>query len=51
MDPEGSKRALQAEFVDFTAGSDHQVWAEGSFRVPAIYLNDWPDRYIHTECG
>ena len=20
----------------------------GSFRIPAIYLNDWPDRYIHT---
>ncbi|HEX4959513.1 MAG TPA: M28 family peptidase [Thermoanaerobaculia bacterium] len=48
VDPEGSKRALQAEFVDFTEGSDHQVWSEGSFRVPAIYLNDWPDRYIHT---
>jgi len=48
IDPEGSKRALQAEFVDFTEGSDHQVWAEGSWRVPAIYLNDWPDRYIHT---
>jgi hypothetical protein len=24
------------------------VWTEGSFRVPAIYFNDWPDRYIHT---
>jgi aminopeptidase YwaD len=48
IDPEGSKRALQAEFVDFTEGSDHQVWTEGSWRVPAIYLNDWPDRYIHT---
>ena len=48
VDPEGSKRALQAEMVDFTEGSDHQVWSEGSWRVPAIYLNDWPDRYIHT---
>jgi aminopeptidase YwaD len=48
VDAEGSKRALQAEFVDFTEGSDHQVWTEGSWRVPAIYLNDWPDRYIHT---
>jgi aminopeptidase YwaD len=48
VDPEGSKRALQAEFVDFTEGSDHQVWSEGSWRVPSIYLNDWPDRYIHT---
>jgi hypothetical protein len=24
------------------------VYAEGAFRVPVIYLNDWPDRYIHT---
>ena len=48
VDPEGTKDALQAELVPFTSGSDHQVWAEGSFRVPAIYLNDWPDRYIHT---
>ncbi len=48
VDPEGSKRALQAAFVDFTEGSDHQVWSEGSWRVPTIYLNDWPDRYIHT---
>ena len=24
------------------------MWSEGSCRVPAIYLNDWPDRYIHT---
>jgi hypothetical protein len=48
VDAEGSKRALQAELVDFTEGSDHQVWTEGSWRVPAIYLNDWPDRYIHT---
>jgi aminopeptidase YwaD len=47
-DPEGGKRALQAELADYTEGSDHQVWTEGSFRVPAIYLNDWPDRYIHT---
>jgi aminopeptidase YwaD len=48
IDPEGSKRALQAEMTDFTEGSDHQVWTEGSFRVPAIYMNDWPDRTIHT---
>jgi aminopeptidase YwaD len=29
-------------------GSDHDVYQEGSFRIPAIYFNDWPDRYIHT---
>jgi hypothetical protein len=49
VDPEGTRQALQARFADFSMGSDHQVWTEGSFRVPAIYLNDWPDRYIHTD--
>lgn len=46
--PEGGKEPLEAQLVDFTAGSDHQVYTEGSFRIPAVYLNDWPDRYIHT---
>ncbi len=49
VDPEGSRQALQARIAPFFMGSDHQVWAAGSFRVPAIYLNDWPDRYIHTD--
>ena len=48
VDPEGTRQALRARIADFSMGSDHQVWTEGSFRVPAIYLNDWPDRYIHT---
>ena len=45
---EGGKQAFRAEFPEFTTGSDHQIYAEGSFRIPVIYLNDWPDRYIHT---
>lgn len=44
----GGKEPLRAEMVDLTLGSDHQVYAEGSFRIPPVYLNDWPDRYIHT---
>jgi hypothetical protein len=47
-DPEGDRRALQAKVGGFSEGSDHQVWAEGSWRVPVIYIADWPDRYIHT---
>jgi aminopeptidase YwaD len=46
--PEGGKEALQAEMAEFSLGSDHQVYTDSSFAVPAIYLNDWPDRYIHT---
>jgi aminopeptidase YwaD len=49
VDPEGDRRALQAEIGGFSEGSDHQVWAEGSFRIPVIYIADWPDRYIHTQ--
>src|SRR4029077_9965211 len=48
-DPEGGKGALQAEGVDFSPGSTHDAWSEGSWRVPAIYLNDWPDKTIHTD--
>ena len=46
--PEGGKEALQAEMAEFSLGSDHQVYTDSSFGIPAIYLNDWPDRYIHT---
>jgi aminopeptidase YwaD len=46
--PEGGKEPLRAEPVDFSMGSDHQIYTEGTFRIPAIYMNDWPDRYIHT---
>jgi hypothetical protein len=46
--PEGGKEALQAEFAPFSMGSDHQIYTDSSFSIPAIYLNDWPDRYIHT---
>jgi hypothetical protein len=49
VDPQGDKRALQAKVGGFSEGSDHQVWAEGSWRIPVIYLADWPDRYIHTQ--
>lgn len=45
---EGDKRALQAEFANFSMGSDHEIYSDSSFGVPAIYFNDWPDRYIHT---
>ena len=44
----GSKDPLRAAMVPLTLGSDHQVYNDSSFAIPAIYLNDWPDRYIHT---
>jgi aminopeptidase YwaD len=46
--PEGGKEPLRAEYSPFSMGSDHDVYQDSSFSIPAIYLNDWPDRYIHT---
>jgi len=46
--PEGGKEPLRAEYSPFTMGSDHDIYQDSSFGIPAIYLNDWPDRYIHT---
>ena len=49
LDPEGTKNPLRARIGGFSEGSDHQVWAEGSWRIPVIYVSDWPDLYIHTD--
>jgi hypothetical protein len=46
--PEGGKEPLRAEYSAFTMGSDHDVYQDSSFGIPTIYLNDWPDRYIHS---
>jgi aminopeptidase YwaD len=46
--PEGGKEPLRAENSAYSMGSDHDVYQDSSFGIPAIYLNDWPDRYIHT---
>jgi len=46
--PEGGKEPLRAEYSSYTMGSDHDVYQDSSFHIPSIYMNDWPDRYIHT---
>lgn len=45
----GGREPLRAEFPELTLGSDHAVYGDSSFAIPAIYFNDWPDRYIHTD--
>ena len=37
-----------ADFTPFDLGSDHQVY-ESSYHIPALYLRDSPDIYIHTD--
>ncbi|NOX70908.1 MAG: M28 family peptidase [Gammaproteobacteria bacterium] len=46
--PEGGKEPLLALMEGIDMGSDHDVFREGSWRIPGLYLHDWPDRYIHT---
>jgi hypothetical protein len=45
---EGGKEGLAAQISELTLGSDHEVYADSSWGIPALYFNDWPDRYIHT---
>ncbi|HSC44657.1 MAG TPA: M28 family peptidase [Candidatus Acidoferrum sp.] len=44
----GGKEPLRAEYSAFSMGSDHEVYQDSSFGIPTIYMNDWPDRFIHT---
>lgn len=46
--PEGGKEPLLALMEGLDMGSDHDVFREGSWQIPGLYLHDWPDRYIHT---
>lgn len=46
--PEGGKEPLMALMEDLDMGSDHDVFFEGTWAKPGLYLHDWPDRYIHT---
>ncbi|MBZ5555942.1 MAG: DUF4910 domain-containing protein [Acidobacteriia bacterium] len=44
----GSKDAFWADITPYQSGSDHWIYQEGGFGIPAIYLRDHPDIYIHT---
>jgi hypothetical protein len=46
--PEGGKEPQLALMEGLSMGSDHDVFFEGTWRIPGLYLHDWPDRYIHT---
>ncbi|MEP7065218.1 MAG: M28 family peptidase [Gemmatimonadota bacterium] len=45
---EGGKEPLLGDLAEFSMGSDHELYEEASWKIPGIYMNDWPDRYIHT---
>lgn len=47
---EGSQvtRDWHYNVTGFTAGSDHYILVDSSFKVPCVYLGHWPDRYYHS---
>ena len=44
----GSKDAFWADITPYESGSDHWIYQESGFHIPAVYLRDHPDIYIHT---
>ncbi|WP_299084720.1 M28 family peptidase [uncultured Paraglaciecola sp.] len=44
----GGREPLLAQKEWLSVGSDHDVFASGSWAIPITYMHDWPDRYIHT---
>ena len=44
----GAREALVADLRALELGSDHEVFSDGAFAVPMVYLHDWPDVTIHT---
>ena len=45
---EGGKEPALIQMEGLDMGSDHDVFFEGTWAIPGLYLHDWPDRYIHT---
>ena len=39
--PEGGKEPLMAMMEGLDMGSDHDVFFEGTWRIPGLYLHDW----------
>jgi aminopeptidase YwaD len=51
-DRDGAPGTRNGFFVDqtpYAEGSDHDDYDSSTIAVPALYLRDWPDIYIHTD--
>jgi len=45
----GTRNQFLADVTPYAAGSDHDDYDSSTVAVPALYLRDWPDIYIHTD--
>ena len=46
---QGTRNQFLADVTPYAAGSDHDDYDSSTLAVPALYLRDWPDIYIHTD--
>ncbi len=47
--PPGSREMFLGDVRGLSMGSDHEVFQAAGFRVPMVYLHDYPDVTIHTQ--
>jgi aminopeptidase YwaD len=45
----GTRNAFIVDETPYAEGSDHDDYDSSTIAVPALYLRDWPDIYIHTD--
>ena len=48
VSPNGSHNLFHWRMTPYTAGSDHDMFNDGSVRVPAVQFGHWPDWTHHT---
>ncbi|UCE11045.1 MAG: DUF4910 domain-containing protein [Candidatus Thorarchaeota archaeon] len=44
----GTYAPLPHDYKVYSAGSDHYMLTDGTVRIPAVMLNQFPDRFYHT---
>ena len=44
----GTIAPLPWKYMRYSAGSDHYMFTDATVGIPAIMLNQWPDRFYHT---
>ena len=47
-DPNGTKDPFYYDIESYASGSDHEVFIEREFGVPAVMFNNWPDMFYHS---
>ncbi|MHC4606264.1 MAG: DUF4910 domain-containing protein [Planctomycetota bacterium] len=47
-DPCGTRGLLHFAQEEYAGGSDHYVFAESTWGVPAVQIGHWPDTFYHT---